>query len=772
MAATKLSPEEKQRNDKRRALNNLCISLTSAFSFKGQTAWTWATVYKYTSVPPNTPPEKLKEVVTYPALKEYVQSLKDSLEASFKNIAPRQEVSAAPKPKPAPAPNPFVVREPTPKFDITLTESTEPEEEVDMTKPTVDNDYLLPPSSREQKSMIKYWHQRKAAKEILDNIFVHDARGQQLIAAAGYGKTFIIGAVTCRLEDRKFCDDKTFGSTKILYVTKNTVVEQTRRVFEKMFKLTMFDGFEVINYESLRSKAGQLWVKEECKIVNGEEVITWKWRPMLNPVIIIWDENQSLKNPGSIQHQVASEVNNIATPVYQIFVSATPYTRVSEAKCFAVSTHKDITDIIGIPAKLSNSTWPTYAKFMAKDSSPEDYNEAAVERLTKDLERYIVRVRGVKPQFKAINRVKMIKFESKEERDYYNDTEERYFREKAKLEQDAAAGLETNVGLLHLVLLTKRAVAAEFCRRRQFAKYMYDVVKSGKAAACAVKYKTTLIPIVKILIEEYGVTRDQISLVWGGGQTQLTKKQKVKADIKRKAAALEAMGVSAEEMMKDLDLEDVEDRVLEELPAEFRLGGQTKEERQREIDKFQSGKTLYCIYTFKAGGVGLSLHHSDELTEDWDRSVPGFNEWYARMQKLHPKNRPAPGKVRRQKTGFAVEEDIKFIPVRQRQTCLSVAYSAIDMVQSTGRVPRLTSLSDTEQDCILYQDTVEVDIAHVYSSKLKCLSKVVRTHESWVDLIVGSDRERIVAEHIKDDAEYAASQGEDVGDISTEEDDE
>ncbi len=80
--------------------------------------------------------------------------------------------------------------------------------------------------------------------------------------------------------------------------------------------------------------------------------------------------------------------------------------------------------------------------------------------------------------------------------------------------------------------------------------------------------------------------------------------------------------------------------------------------------------------------------------------------------------------------------------------------TAIDMVQSTGRVPRLTSLSDTEQDCILYQGTVEVDIAHVYSSKLKCLSKVVRTNESWVDLIVGGDRERIVAEHVAHDKEF------------------
>jgi len=72
--------------------------------------------------------------------------------------------------------------------------------------------------------------------------------------------------------------------------------------------------------------------------------------------------------------------------------------------------------------------------------------------------------------------------------------------------------------------------------------------------------------------------------------------------------------------------------------------------------------------------------------------------------------------------------------------------------QSSGRVPRLTSLSDTEQNCLLYEGTVEVDIAEVYSSKLLCLSKVVKQNESWVDLILNpSDRRRIVEEHIKND---------------------
>jgi len=761
MSKLKLSPEIVAQNKKRTTLNALCQSISMALTFKS--IKTWGDVYKYTSVPPNATSEHLNSLPKHEELQAYLRGLKEQLEQSFVSVSgvpTSSEQTAKTHIQPIPKESPTFTIVP-PKVPDKLEEL---DASVDTTKPCVENDYLLPPCTGEKKGMIKYWHQRKAAKELLDGILVHNLRGQQLIAAAGYGKTFIAGAVAARLKDMKFADDKTFGSTKYLYVTKNTVVEQTRRVFEKMFGLTMFDGFEVINYEALRSKAGQLWVKEEVKIVDGEEEIHWVWRPMLNPVVVFWDENQSLKNSSSTQHQVASFFNEIKTPTFQIFISATPYTRVCEAKCFAVATKKDITDIIGLPTKLSNNNWPTYAKYMAKDSAPEEYNEAAVERLTKDLEQYIVRVRGVKPQFHAINRVKMIKFATKEEQQYYDDTEERYYREKAKLENDKAAGV--NVGVMHLVLLTKRSVAAEFCRVPHFAKHMQESIEQGKAAACAVKYKPTLIQIVKYGVEHFGWKRDEISLVWGGGQTQLTKKQKIKAEVKAKAEALEKAGLSAAEMLKELELEDVEDRVLEELPPELRLGGQSKEERQREIDKFQSGKTNKCIYTFKAGGVGLSLHHTDELCTDWDRSVPGFAEWHASIMRMHERNRPAPGKVRRQKSGAAVEEDIKFIPTKQRRTCLSVSYSAIDMVQSTGRVPRLTSLSDTEQDCMLYAGTVEEDIARVYSSKLKCLSKAIKGHESWADLIADpKERARIVSELIKNDEEYA--KGEVEGEVES-----
>ena len=181
--------------------------------------------------------------------------------------------------------------------------------------------------------------------------------------------------------------------------------------------------------------------------------------------------------------------------------------------------------------------------------------------------------------------------------------------------------------------------------------------------------------------------------------------------------------MSVDEMLDDLDLKDVEDRVIKEYPEEWRLGAQDQDERQREIDRFQSGKTLFCIYTLKSGGVGLSLHHTDELTTF---------------------------KCRRKESGYAVEEDIPKVLVRPRETFAFVSYNAIELVQGVGRVPRLTSLSPTVQNIYCYAGTIEVSMGRIYSQKLRCLSSVVKQKEDWQGIIFGGQkREELVEQVIK-----------------------
>jgi hypothetical protein len=570
------------------------------------------------------------------------------------------------------------------------------------------NDYGLQPSDKEKAFL--FWFQKKCVKEAFDKIVVEHKSAVLILASTGTGKTYMQGALDRRLQDVKFADGKTWGHIKYLAITRNSVVEQTKRVLQSKFGINPVTETEVINIEKLRTRAGQIWIDTIQTIQDGDEVEIHKWKQLINPAVVYIDECQSIKNPDSTQHKIMVAYSQLPNTT-QVFISATPFTRVSEAKAFAIATKKDITHM-GFPegTKLSEATWGTYAQAIAHPSSPDEYNDTAVERLTKDLDDYIVRVKGVRWQFNAVNSVEIIDFENDQQRKEYNDAWEKYLAKKAKLEE----AVTDNPRFQAMIELGIFLAAAEYAKRHIFAKRMYEDVKNGYAAVCAIKFKKTINAVTKILVEEYGVSRDQISLIYGGGQTQLTAKQKLKQQVKQNMAVFEAAGISMDDMM----LGEVEDREIEVFDSNLRLGVQSKEQRQQEIDRFQSGKALYCMYSYKAGGVGLSLHHTDEMTKE---------------------------KVRRQKNGYAVIEDIPNIPTRPRKVTVGPTWSPIELAQGCGRAPRLTSLSDTLQSLLYFRGTVEEDQAFVVTHRLKCLSRVVRQHENWMDLIQNHEKAKDIA---------------------------
>jgi len=592
-----------------------------------------------------------------------------------------------------------------------------------------------------------YWFQKKAIKEALDKILGFDtslaggsmeklkemyndpavvkkpATGILILSATGTGKTFIVAALARILWDLEYHEGKTFSHIPYLWITKATVVQQASRVLKRFYNLEPVNDVEVINIEQLRSKTGELWLKKEIKIERGEEVVDWQWKKGLQPCVVFFDESQGAKNQDSTQSTIIQKYNDLPSNALLVSVSATPFARISDAKYFAVSTHRKL-DHLGFPmgSRLTNGNWQTYSNMIASPASPKDYNKASVDRLMDDLDPWIIRVTNVRPQFKAINSVKVIPFESKEKREFYQQAWERFLKEKAKLDALKEAGDSSSEVCMFTILL-KFAMAAELCHADHFAKDMHTDVQNGYAAVGCCKQKGTIIEIVRQLITKYGVKRDQISLVWGGGQTQLTKKQKDKQKILAMEEKFKAMGLTSEEMLMDMGLEDVEDRKIEDLPKEWRLGAQTQEERQEEIDRFQSGKSLYCLYTFKAGGVGLSLHHSDELTKE---------------------------KVKRKESGYAYEEDIPKVPVRPRKAHIMLTYNAMELVQGVGRCPRLTSLSHTVQQVYAYEGTIEVDIGNIVSQKLRCLTAVVKQKESWQDVILNGNNSTARAQKVKE----------------------
>lgn len=612
------------------------------------------------------------------------------------------------------------------KIDDTIAE-TAPTELVSKVVAEVyneENNYQWTDSPNQSPELSLLWFQKKAASEIKRKI-EEGKHGILLIGGAGIGKTFIMGAVHRWLLDNEWHEGKTFSHIPYLVITKSTVVEQQRRVFKKYFNIDPSLETEVTNIETLRCSAGQQWIKTETKISDGEEVTTYLWKKNINPCVLSFDESQGARREGAIQSKIMCAYTRLNNSL-MISYSATPFLRVSEAKCFAVSTRAPL-DSLGMQGSILNeATWPTFAKIMAgNESNPDDHNEAAIERLVNFLSDYIIRVKGVRPQFIAKNKVEIIRFETDSDRKRYELAYENFLTKRAKKEASGAAPGAYSIWTELLMF----QMAAEEIRAPYIAKRMFATWQKGRAAVCACKFKKTIILIVMEL-EKLGINRDKISLIWGGGQTQLTEKQKAKNRLKDNAKKLEDAGIDIKELFEETGLNEVEDRVLLELPEHLRLGTQDKTERQKEIDKFQSGKSEFCCYTFRAGGVGLSLHHSDELT----------------VQKVKKKK----------KSGYAVESDIPSIPIRQRETFLAPTYSAIELVQGLYRVPRITSLSNTEQTILFYAGTIEESMSYIVSAKLRCLSKVTKMKETWEDVVMGNkSADDIVAttKNTKDDEE-------------------
>lgn len=767
----KLTDKEKADNKQRSNLNSLCNRLLSGHQLKS--IKTWEHVYKTVGMTSedilSKHADNYQKEITYVELKAYCEELKQSLEALISSKAEQQISRISLHPTGGTTSQGQATDDKaSSQVDKTVDAKhpvTEAYDKVQEEKATEANNYGLIDSPNENVSLL--WFQSKAAAELLNGIVKHKRRSQLELAPTGAGKTFIAGAVVRRLVDMKFADGKTYGATKYLYVTRSSIVEQTKRVFKERFNLGMKEGVEILNIEQLRARAGQIWLNEKTVIQNGQEQTAWEWKKMMHPVVILWDECQALKNEDSTQHKIAASYNDLGLPeTYQVFISASPFTRISEGKCFAVATHKDIHEHLGVPqaAYISSGNWSTYASSVASPASPYDHNEAATERFTKDLEEYIVRVRNIRSQFRAKNSIRMIDFRNDTEKQFYLAAWDRYQEEKMKLEREGVSG----GGIGTLVQFLKFRMAAEECRAPWLAAELKRLVEEGYAAGAALNFKPTIIKAV-IELDKLGFSRDKISIVWGGGSTALTKKQRSILDIKAKAEELMKIGMTLQDVMKTLDIteEDLieaEERSEVVLPPHLRLGSQSREERQREIDRFQQGKTLICLYTFKAGGVGLSLHHTDEQTTDWDKTVPGYDEWRAEIDAWNkhraPNKQVKPGKVRKKESGYAFEQDIPFVPVRPRRSLVAPTYSAFEMVQGLGRFPRITSLSDTVQEMVFYRGTIEEGVAMVSGQKLRCLTKVVRQKEDWQDIVIGGVS---VEEHVASTDKMSDDSPDDLG---------
>jgi hypothetical protein len=555
---------------------------------------------------------------------------------------------------------------------------------------------ILPNTPLQEKKF-----QDTAVNKIVDILFTKDLSSCGLSAPTGHGKTLLYGRAM--VEALENWIPKTFSAdfikqrpVPILFLSPAQVVVQTRRRLRDFFGLVDMEDYWIIPYSSLAATLGSFLIERKLESVNGEIQEVFLWKKKFAPLFIVCDENHYLMKESSIRHKIVANYYDMIEgaairnePLRHCKVlmgSATFAARVSEFKSFAVSTR--IPYQYGyVKTPLTNKHWPTFAKEHSWDSDPHDHNTEACRRIIKTLREYIV----VVPYQDCGDRWRICveKFSSPESWQRYKDAYEEYLKKLEDLGEELK-GIE----IFHVI--------REFCKAAErekleiIAKKMKDAWDNGEAPSCALLFKINVIRLYKILIKEYGVSVNDIALIWGGVNDKII--------VESDREDLENKQEDEETVDKDLDILEQEETDEDkewlssadpELAAVF--SGQSMISRQKDIDAFQDGSKTFLLHTYAAGGTGLDL----------------------------PQDKPT---------------------LRPRHKFIGIIYHDKQFLQS-NREARITSLSNTYIDIILLDNTIEVErVLPRLKRKLSCLREMMGGKKNFADALVPSNKASIVEE--------------------------
>ncbi len=392
-----------------------------------------------------------------------------------------------------------------------------------------------------------------------------------LIGQTGSGKTFILGQLLKDIESTL-----TNPSDLILYLTAAPVVYQTQKKLIGNFGI---QKVLVLNYDALRSNIGTMfidwievnpflkpytpeeltelkeWASEEqiLELVKQRENLidesTPYWKPHVMPKAIFCDESHKLRNEKTQQTQIIEQYLKQGGQV--MLASATPFSKVSEAKITCLALKPKVRNPeLGISVPLNHTLWPSFAAEIAGPrSKPWEANAEAMQRLKEALDFRTVRLKNVRFPHKCFSHCKLISFQSKEDRIYYDEAYNDYIKMLAKIDRDAPGGI-AEIWTASL----KFRMRSEEIRAPYLADHSISIKNLGKQVIIASNFIETLSKVKNRLLEK-GVSSNSISII---------------------------------------------------------IGGQKSKERERNIDLFQTGKTDYLLLTLKTGGVGLDLPHCEE----------------------------------------------------------------------------------------------------------------------------------------------------------------
>lgn len=461
--------------------------------------------------------------------------------------------------------------------------------------------------------------QRKAVDGIVSAFKSDTVNGCLLPLKTGKGKSFICGAVINWFKDNNFLGvtDPLEFFPPVLYITPRTVVEKTKRTLREKFGLKVgndaTDDVMVIHYQALSTKRFKVFFEQYEEDTYNQKRMAFRWRASPFALVIV-DESHKIKKETSVMTRriAAMAKGRGGDKTKWLFTSATPGVTLNDMKTFSILAG---VRFAGDP--INHETWTPYIRQFSGD--PHKPNSAAMLRWAKSLGAAYVNPPDDPSKTKTINRITLLSWENEEQRRKYLSAEEDYIK---ALERAGGSTAISDRGAMARATMIFRA-AEELIKAESMVKRALDLHARGYAPVIADAFLQSVIETLALLAKA-GIPRSKISVIWGGKrlikQSEIfTEEEYVKAvdeyvdenfniedwDREKRAKFRKSREYYGAQVRGNYTSSEYADRV--EWLEQMGLKHQTDEERQREIDRFQSGETEFCIFTLAAGGVGVDL---------------------------------------------------------------------------------------------------------------------------------------------------------------------